>query len=357
MVDILKNDEDGLEIYEVKSSTSVNSIYYDDASFQYYVLSGLGLNVKKVGIVYINNQYVRQKELDLDELFNIEDITSTVIEKQDEIRKNVEKINNFMREHDENNEPVIDIGNHCSKPYECDFWEYCTKDLKTGSTPEQEDIIDKESIKKLVSSLNYPLYFIDYETYMTPIPEIEGTRPYQQLPFQYSLHIIKEEGAPLEHKEFLAQADDDNFIRHFAESMTDVLSEEGSVIVYNKSFESSNVNKKLALMFPDLKDKIERINNNMVDFMIPFQQKKYYTKEMKGSHSIKKVLPALYPDLTYDNLSGVKEGMEASEAFLNLKNKPTEEMEESRKELLEYCKLDTYALVKIYEKFKEVLEE
>ena len=93
MVDILKNDEDGVEIYEVKSSTKVTDVYIDDASFQYYVLSGLGLNVKKVGIVYINNQYVRQKELNLDELFNIEDITSTVIENQDEIRDNIEMIN------------------------------------------------------------------------------------------------------------------------------------------------------------------------------------------------------------------------------------------------------------------------
>ena len=177
------------------------------------------------------------------------------------------------------------------------------------------------------------------------------------MPFQYSLHIIKEEGAPLEHKEFLAEADDEDFIRHFAESMVNDLSEDGSVIVYNKVFEQSLVNKKLAIMYPDLKDEIDRINGNMVDFMLPFKNRDYYVKEMEGSSSIKKVLPALYPndpDLNYDNLLMVHNGGEASEAFLSLKDTSLESMHEDiRNALLIYCKLDTYAMVKIWEKFKE----
>ena len=163
----------------------------------------------------------------------------------------------------------------------------------------------------------------------------------------------------MEHKEFLAEVDDEDFIRHFAESMINDLSEDGSVIVYNRVFEESLVNKKLAEMYPDLKDEIYRINSNMVDFMVPFKKRDYYMKEMEGSYSIKKVLPALYPDdpeLDYSNLPVVHDGGEASEAFKNLKDKSKEEQEEIRNGLLVYCGLDTYAMVKLWEKFKEVIE-
>ena len=368
MVDILKNDEDGVEIYEVKSSTSVTDIFIDDVSFQYFILSNLGLNVKKVCIVYINNQYIRKKELDLNELFIIQDITSIAKEKQKEIRNNVEMINKFMTEHDKDNEPYIPIGNQCSKPYKCDFWEYCNNNLDKYMNINlyEKDVelntlkINKEAIKNLIDSLKYPLYFIDYEAYMTPIPEIEKTRPYQQLPFQFSLHILKDKEAKLEHKEFLAQIDDENFIRHFAESVIDNVDENGSVIVYNKTFEATLVNKELARMYPDLEEEFIRINNSMIDFMIPFRKKQYYTKEMQGSYSIKKVLPALYPDdpeLNYENLPLVHESGEAPEAFLSLKNKSPADQEIIREGLLKYCKLDTYALVKIYEKFIEVINE
>ena len=128
-VDILKNDIEGVEIYEVKSSTEVHDIYIDDASYQCYVLSNLGLNVKRVCIVYINNQYIREDELEIGKLFNIEDITDIAKSKQEEIRNNIASLNKFMEEHDENNEPNTDIGMHCFEPYDCEFWEYCTKNL------------------------------------------------------------------------------------------------------------------------------------------------------------------------------------------------------------------------------------
>lgn len=401
-VDILKNNLDGMEIYEVKSSTEVQDIYLDDASYQYFVLSNLGLNVKKVCIVYINNQYIRGKKLEIEKLFNIEDITDIAKSKQDEIRKNIEITNKYMNEHDKNNEPKEDIGMKCLKPYKCEFWEYCTRNLPRPNVfdigggmhnskkfekyyegkisfkdLQNEDLnpkfleqidfelnnlkpkIEKEAIKELMDSLKYPLYFIDYETYQLAIPEIEGTRPYQQLLFQYSLHIIKEKGAPIEHKEFLAEIDDSDYIRHFAESMIKDMPENGSVIIYNKSFEPAR-NNEIARMYPDLKDEMDRINSNIVDFLEPFKQRKYYTKEMHGSASIKAVLPALYPDdpeLDYHNLPVVHNGGEASEAFLNLKNKSKKEQKEIRHGLLVYCELDTLAMVKLWEKFKEIIGE
>ena len=400
-VDILKNNLDGVEIYEVKSSTDVHEIYLDDASYQYFVLSNLGLNVKKVCIVYINKQYVRGKELEIEKLFNIQDITDIAKSKQDEIKKTIEMVNKYMDEYNGDNEPNTDIGMHCFNPYECEFWKYCTRNLPKPNVfdigggmhkskkfekyyegkisfrdLQNEDLnpkfleqidfdlnnlkpkIEKEAIKGLMDSLKYPLYFIDYETYQLAIPEVEGTKPYQQLPFQYSLHIIKEKGASIQHKEFLAEIDDQNYIRHFAESMIKDMPENGSVIIYNKAFEPVR-NNEIARMYPDLKDELERINSNIIDFMEPFKQRKYYTKEMHGSASIKAVLPALYPndpELDYHNLPVVHNGGEASEAFLSLRNMSKEEQKEIRHGLLVYCELDTYAMVKIWEKLNEIVE-
>ena len=399
-VDILKNDTDGVEIYEVKSSTGVKDIYLDDASYQYYVLSNLGLNVKKVAIVHINNKYIKEGELDLSQLFTINDITDIAKQKQNEIRRNIERINEFMEAHDKDNEPIKEIGMQCYEPYHCDFWQYCTRDLpkpnvfdiKGMNTDEKfkkynegkisfEDLkdddinpryleqidfelncrepkIEKEAIKEFLDSLKYPLYFIDYEFCQHAIPQLEGTRAYQQIPFQYSLHIIKEEGAPLEHREFLAQADDENIIRHFAESLLNDISDNGSVIVYNKAAEAGR-NKEIGRLYPDLKDEMGRINGNMVDLMIPFRNRNYYVKEMKGSHSLKYVLPALYPncpELDYHNLPVVHQGGEAAEAFLKLSWKSKEEQELIREGLLRYCELDSLAMVKIWEKFREVTE-
>ena len=274
-VDILKNDADGVEIYEVKSSTEIKDIYLDDVAYQYFVLTSAGLNVKKAAIVYINNEYVRGSELDMAQLFNIEDVTDIVCQKQDEIKSNISTFNDLGQ-----SEPEIDIGQQCFNPYPCPYWQYCTRNLPTPNVfdiavmqrrskfkkyydgkisfedlenenlnPKYMEQIDfelhdrepkiiKSAIDDVLKSLSYPLYFIDYETCQHAIPEIEGTKPYQQIPFQYSLHIIEEKGDSLKHKEFLADADDDNLIRNFAKRMIADMPEDGSVIVYNKAFEA-----------------------------------------------------------------------------------------------------------------------
>ncbi|WP_296894630.1 DUF2779 domain-containing protein [uncultured Methanobrevibacter sp.] len=395
-VDILKNDADGVEIYEVKSSTEIKEIYLDDISYQYFVLTNAGLNVKKTAIVYINNEYVRGSELDMAQLFNIEDVIDIVRQKQDEIRSNISRFTDLGQ-----NEPDIDIGPHCFDPYPCSYWQHCTGDLPTPNVfdiavmqrrskfkkyyegkisfedlenenlnpkyleqidfelHDREPKIIKSAIDDVLNSLKYPLYFIDYETCQHAIPEIEGTKPYQQIPFQYSLHIIEKEGSPLEHKEFLAEADDDNLIGNFAKSMIADMPEDGSVIVYNKAFEATR-NREIAEMYPEFKEDMGRFNANMVDLMVPFRERNYYTRQMQGSYSIKKVLPALFPDdpeLDYNELSLVHKGDEASNAFLNLKDKNPEEQKPIRKALLDYCRLDTLAMVKIWEKFRQVTDD
>ena len=395
-IDILKIDDDGLNIYEVKSSSELKDIYKDDASFQAYILKKLGYKIKSVNVMHVNSKYIFHKKLNLEEFFEIEDITDIARSKEKEIEENIKDINEML---ESEKEPNIDIDEHCFKPYPCPFFKYCTRHLPEknifsinsmflkmkdklsfyhNGKYSYEDLINekinekvfdqidfelndtkpkinKKEIKEFMNGLKYPLYFLDYETCQLVIPEIEGTRPYQQITFQYSLHILDEKGK-LSHKEFLADINDKDFIRKFAESLIKDIPDNGSVIIYNKSFEPAR-NNEISKMYPEYKEDMDRINSNMVDFMVPFFKHWYYTKQMEGSYSIKYVLPALYPDdpsLDYHNLELIHNGEEASSSFLDMKNKSKEEINKIRESLLRYCELDTYAMVKIYEKFKEI---
>ena len=396
-VDILKNDVDGIEIYEVKSSTYIHNIYLDDASYQYYVLKNLGLNVKSVNIVYLNKEYYRSGELEISKLFNIKNITDIAIQKQNEIKNKIEEINKYMLENNEK-EPEKDIDIYCFKPYECQYWPYCSRHLPKNNIFDIrimhkdkkfelykkgiinfEDVaneninqkyleqvifelnnkppkIEKEKIKEFMGQLTYPLYFLDFETFQLAIPEFDGTNPYMQIPFQYSLHYVDDINGKLRHKEFLAESGIDPR-RELAERLVEDIPKYVCVLAYNMSFEKTVI-KKLANYYQDLHDDLMKIHDNIKDLMIPFYNRNYYVKEMKGSYSIKYVLPALFPDdpeLDYHNLPVVHNGGEASDAFLSLASLSKEEQEKIREGLLVYCKLDTFAMVKIWEKLKEVI--
>ncbi|MBR1883816.1 MAG: DUF2779 domain-containing protein [Clostridia bacterium] len=395
-VDILKNDTDGVEIYEVKSSTHVTDIYLEDASYQYFVLKSLGYNVKKVCIVYLNKEYIRKGKLEPDKLFNIKDITEIAISKMEEINNKITEINEFMKEHPEEKVPNVKVGIHCVKPYLCDYFKFCLgklpknnvfdipnmsfktkfklyssgkvdfKDLRKEKLnknylqqiefelDEKEPKIDVKEIKKFLESLSYPLYFLDFETFDVAIPEYDYTSPYMQVPFQYSLHYITKENGKLMHKEFLAEANEDPR-RKLAERLVKDIPKDLCVLAYNMSFEKSVI-KKLAKLYPDLSEHLLNITENMKDLMVPFRKRHYYARQMQGSYSIKYVLPALFQDdknLDYHNLDLVHNGKEASNTFLSLKNMAEEEQKVLRESLLKYCRLDTYAMVKTFEKLKE----
>ena len=395
-VDILKNDIDGLEIFEVKSSTTISEVYLQDISYQVYVLLNLGYKVKSANIVYINNQYVRQGELELNKLFNIKNVTKIAYSKQGEIKEKIEQIREYMQN---GKEPEKDIGMYCFEPYKCEYWKYCTKHLpeknifwlagmhkdkkidlyKKGiykledvvkedinekykqqiefELYNKEPVIKKEEIREAIKDITYPLYFLDFETFQQVIPEYDGIRPYMKIPFQYSLHYIEKEDGELKHKEFLGEAGVDPR-RKLAERLVEDIPTDACVLAYNMSFEKSRLTE-LAQVFPDLAEKLLAIRDNIKDLMIPFFYRMYYTKNMEGSYSIKAVLPSLFPDepeLNYHNLELVHNGGEASEIFASLAEKPKEEQEKIRKALLEYCKLDTLAMVKIWEKLKEIKE-
>ena len=394
-VDILKKHNDEYEIYEVKSSTELKDVYINDASYQYYVLTNLGFKVTKCSIVIINNKYVRHGNIELDKLFIKEDITKNVINLQYTVEENINDINKYMDNELEQNK---DIDINCFNPYPCPFFKYCSKHLPKDNVfniqgmrkssmfnlyhdgiysykdllssdindkykqqieyelYDKEDYINKDKIKEFLDTLTYPLYYLDFETYQMPIPLYDDASPYEQIPFQYSLHYIEKENGKLEHSEFLAEAGIDPR-RSLAESLVRDIPKDVCTLAYNMSFEKGVI-KRLANLYPDLSEHLLNIHDNIKDLMVPFRNRDYYTKNMHGSYSIKYVLPALFPndkELDYHNLDLIHNGSEAMNSFKNLINLSKEEQEYVRDRLLKYCYLDTYAMVKIHNKLIEVV--
>ena len=210
-------------------------------------------------------------------------------------------------------------------------------------------------IKEFLNKLSYPLYFLDFETMQPVIPPFDDCTPYQQVPFQYSLHWIDKEDGKLKHVEFLGNSVDDPR-RDLAEQLCNDIPEDVCVTAYNKSFECGRI-EEMAEIFPDLREHLLAISENIVDLIDPFRGKMVYLPAMNGSFSIKKVLPALFPDspeLDYKNLSGsVHHGGEAMNIYPAIAKMSPIEAKEARQSLLEYCKLDTLAMVRIWEKLKE----
>lgn len=396
MVDILHVTPEGLEIYEVKSSTSVKDIYLHDVSIQCYVLKSLGYDIKSANVVHIDNTYIRGDALELDKLFAVVDVTAEVIDLQDNIPHVLEEFETYLE--DKTNEPDIDIGSHCNKPYECDAKAYCrrvqrnipeysmfnifnlgskkqielyeqgivdindipetfamtakqsqaVRDYKSGVTH-----IDKVAIEGFLSTLDYPIYHLDFETFQQAVPEWKGISPFMQIPFQYSLHIEHEDGR-LEHHEFLAENGSDPR-ELLARKLCEDIPEDVTVLAYNMGFEKGVI-RKLALEYGAFSSHLLDIHDNIKDLMTPFQQKHYVTPSMNGSYSIKYVLPALVPDMAeaYKALDGVQNGGEAMNAFANMSKLDDTEKEKMRNALSEYCKLDTLAMVRVFEKLREV---
>ena len=398
-VDILRKDGDGWAIYEVKSSTHEDKqVYAADVAYQKYVLESCGVNVTGTYLVCINNEYVFDGTLDIHQLFKIADISEGVFFESANIKTNLNVAELILKSEDE---PPIDLSTACNNPYRCSFWKYCSKHIPSPSVfdlyrlnfskkidfykkgkiryedlindskitnekqirqmsfhlKEQGTHIDKAGISEFLDTLSYPIYFLDFETVQPVIPEYIGTKPYSQIPFQYSLHYIEKEGGELKHKEFLAESGTDPR-RALAKRLCEDIPMSTCVTAYNKAFECTRI-KELAETFPDLADHLLNIESNIKDLLVPFQSGYYYNKAMGGSFSIKSVLPAIFPDdpdLNYKNLDQIHNGGEAMSIFPKIKDMPKEEQETTRKNLLKYCELDTYAMVKIWEELRRVVE-
>jgi len=386
--DILHKGPKGWELYEVKSSTEVKEIYIDDTALQYYVISGTGLKVSKASVVFIDNEYIRNGEIEVGKLFKIQDITDEVKKRQKLVKQEISRLKKMLQEE----MPDIDIGPHCKDPNVCDFKGHCwqhipeysvfklggkgldkfdaynrgivlIEDLDVRGLNRQQKIqaeayltkteyIDRGNVKKFLDSLWYPICFFDFETVDSAIPVFNGTKPYQKIPFQYSAHLLKSKGGKLKHSEYLAHPGKD-FLKELLLKLLEDIPQDSCVIAFNSPFEKQVLNN-LAGWFPKYKGQISKIVNNLRDLAKPFRSRSVYRHEMNGSYSLKAVLPALVPEMTYNDLA-VRNGGMAMDAFAVMAGlKDKSEIKQLRKDLLEYCSLDTLAMVKILEKLRKI---
>ena len=386
--DILHKGKCGWELYEVKQSTKVEDVHVNDVALQHYVLTGAGIPVSRAFLVHINNEYVRHGQIEVEKLFVIEDITDRVIEKQTFVAEELDKMRKMLN----GPMPAIDIGAWCDDPYECDFkgrcWQHIPEDsvftlkrkginqfdlyrqgiIRLEQIPldvlnaaqrmqvefflEKKESVNREAVREFLDSLCYPLYFLDFETFMSAVPPFDGTRPYQQIPYQYSIHFLEREGAELGHGEFLAEPNVDPR-EELTRRLVAKIPDDACVVAYNASFEAS-ILKELAEWLPQYAGTLESIVSNMRDLMAPFRRRDVYHWQMKGSHSQKAVLPALVPDLSYEGMQVADGGMAMQAYFAMCGAKDPTEVNRIRKSLLEYCKLDTLGMVRLLEKLRSL---
>lgn len=381
-------------IYEVKSSTSVKTDkkhnHLKDACFQRYVLEQNGLKVSKVSIIHLNKDYIRNGTIDPGQLLTVEDVTDRIKEVYSEVALEVEQAVHFI------NQAIIDEKN-CScrlntRANHCDSFGYFNEDipefsiyeignirankieelhdagileikdipnnfslnakqtLQLQSARKDSPIIASDKIEKILSSIEFPLHFIDYETYASAVPRIDGVKPHQHIPFQVSIHTMQNDGS-IEHFEFLAEKLElpDQMVK----SMLDYTGKGGTFISWHKSFEMGR-NSDMIEWFPNHTEYLEYMNSNMFDLEDIFKTE-YVDYRFHGSTSIKKVLPVLLPNLSYDDLE-VQNGTMALDLWgrMVLDHDFDEDINEVRQKLLEYCKLDTWAMVELFRKLKTI---
>ena len=366
-------------------------IYMHDVAYQVYVLTQLGYTVVKASLAHIDSSYVRHGDLDLKQLFHMEDLTEMVREMQPGVGERIRFLTDYMARTEEPEHP---IDGSCFAPYACGFFGYCGRGLPKPSifdvggiqlrtklanynkgivsfqdieekkalkpdkmlqvTHELHDmppVIDRKAIDAFLGKLFYPLYFLDFESFQPAVPLYDNSSPYEQIVFQYSLHYIETKGGELKHREYLAQPGEDPR-RGVAEQLCRDIPLDVCTLTYNMSFEKGRI-RGLAALYPDLAEHLMNIHDHIADLMVPFQKRQYYTRAMQGSYSIKYVLPALFPDdpgLDYHNLEGIHNGSEASMAFEMMGKMEPEAVAVYRANLLKYCCLDTLAMVRVWEK-------
>lgn len=382
-VDILRKTSRGWQIYEVKAPSSLKDVHLDDAALQYFVLGGCGLPLTKAFVVHLNKEYVRRGDLDLRQLFTRVDVTIEVRSRQADIETEIAAQRKMLAR---KTPPKIDIGPHCSHPYPCEFaghcWQHIPEDsvfdlagngvnkfalyreeiialkdipldrLKGKQLQQAEAarkkkvIVDRGKLAEFLNRLWYPLCFLDFETFSLAVPPYDGLKPYQHVPFQYSLHYQKRNNGKLYHREFLAEPGIDPR-KGFIEKLLVDIPENACVLAYHKSFEIGRL-KEMAEHFPRHKKKIGKIIENTIDLEDPFRQRLIYSWKQRGSYSIKQVLPAFVKGMNYEGMA-IGDGGEAMEAYhemCELKDKP-EELTRLRQDLLVYCLQDTLAMVEL----------
>ena len=338
--------------------------------------------------MHLNREYVKHGNIDPHQLFVTEDVTERLEEFADGLETCISEMLTVI---DSDQCPETTVGRHCNEPYSCLLQEECWKHLpehhvmtlysgkKLGedlmaqgildisNIPEEIKLNDKQQIQKecvicdqphintdeiknFLKGLKYPLYFMDFETFATAVPIYDGTNPYQNIPFQFSLHVITKPGAMVEHYEFLAEGKDDPRPALLAQLKQDI-GPKGSILVYYAAFEKSRL-KELAGAFPEYQEWVDSINERIFDLNVPFRDFSYYHPQQMGSSSLKHVLPAL-TNLSYDDLE-IGEGTIASLKFMEAAfgNISDTERQKIRIDLLTYCGQDTGGMIDILRKLQ-----
>lgn len=390
MVDVLqKNPNGSCRLIEVKSATKKKDVNLLDLAIQNYVLTESGINISSNNLMYINNEYTLEGELDIQKFFKIEELTDEIQSELQGVPEHLEAIKKYIGLPQC---PTADIGSGCKSPYPCEFKGYCWGELSPNSIhylnrvsdKKREELLElgcdeigdipanfklsdnqrihvdaaqsgKEHIEasKILSILNdlvYPIYFLDFETVNEAIPKFQGFKSYQHYVFQYSLHILQEDGN-VSHHEYLAKKTEGP--RDVAQNLVKIMGVEGSVVVYHKGFEEGKI-KELKKLYPEFEDEFNNIVSRIWDLEVPFAKSWYYIHEFKGRSSIKNILPALCPELSYDSLN-IKKGDEALTTYLEMLklDESSSEYQKMREDMLEYCKLDTFAMVRILEELRK----
>ena len=381
--DLLFPEKEGYRLVEVKSSTGVKSYHVDDVTVQSWVMEKAGCTPTSMALAYINNQFVYQGDSKYEGLFAEADLSGQVKPNMSQVQSWVDAAKKTLASPVE---PTIAPGGQCTDPFTCDFISYCSppeegveypveilpnskaiaaklradgfKDLRDVpadllSNPKHikvhavtcsgEVLLEPEAITQ-IQALPYPRHYLDFETIGFAVPIWAGTRPYMQLPFQWSCHIEQIDGS-ITHQEFLDLSGNDPR-EMFAKTLIEVVSTQGPVIVYSAGFEGARI-KELAAVFPHLSSQLLAIPERFFD-LLPLARNHYYHPGMKGSWSIKDVLPTIAPELDYSNLV-VSDGLMAQEAYKEAIHSQTtpERKEEVRNAMLKYCEQDTIAMVKI----------
>jgi len=383
--DILERLGDGRwNLIEVKSAASVKEIYLSDVAVQYHVLRGSGLSLAQAGILHLNNQYVYDgRQLELACLFTFSDLTEQVVALQEGISLMLDELKAMLKAE---NPPEVIPSRLCKSPFDCEFWKYCTtetphfwvsdlagirqnrlEDLEALGIQDIRDVPDSFPLTKLqerikncvinqeehispeleaeLNDLEYPIHFLDFETVSPAIPRYAGTHPYQTIPFQWSDHILAEEGI-IEHREYFCDEDKDPR-EDFALELLKTLGSRGTIFIY------SNYERKI---ITDLAEYLSQHREGLLAILDRFKdfqaliKRYYYHPEFCGSFSLKSVLPALLPNMRYESLT-IQEGSQASFEYLRFLDPgtPSEEKSRIKEDLLAYCSHDTFAMLKIRE--------
>jgi hypothetical protein len=389
MLPIRKKGRRVWRMVEVKSSTSVKDYHLDDVAIQAFVAQSSGIELDSVSLAHIDSSWVYPGNGDYHGLLTEVDLTEHAFSRTAEVQGWIAQAQSTFKK---KKAPQVTMGEHCTTPFACGFSEYCSQDLPKPEYPIHwlprisakkiqelasaqiddmryvtEDILndvqqrvkhhtladtvffDARGAKEDLAGHSFPAYFLDFETIQFAVPTWKGTRPYQQITFQFSLHILNRNGE-LKHLEFL-DISGKNPSKAFAQALIAGCKKQGPVFVYNAGFETARI-KELALRYPALNEQLLAINARVVD-LLPIARNRYYHPSQQGSWSIKKVLPAAVPELSYDALDGVQDGGMAMNAFLEAIDSNTSATRKTQieQQLLAYCKLDTYAMVRLWQVF------